>query len=225
MVTAIAVTPLTRLLLARRQRVRSAYADAGWPVVSGSWWVGDRYRCGAPRCTVAGLHAVCDSTVAGPRGAGAVEGPDVSVEGRFPRSLLLVTGAAVDVVELPATALGVAAEAARWGVAVARLPAGRLLLFAGSGRLDPGVWPPEIRRFDGVLVHGAGSLVPLPPSQLRGGPVRWRTRQRLAVGELMPVADLLGRVLPLLPAAWPGSGLRPVGASAPVPCAGPGGAR
>ena len=195
--------PLTRLRLARRRRAAEAYAGAGWPVVAGAWWdqARGRYSCGA-QCGVAGQHAVCDGGVPGPDTAGAGPGRLAATPGGFPHTVMLVTGLGVDVVELPATARGVAIAAARSGVATAQLPTGRHLLFAASGPLDPGNPLP-----DRLIMHGEGSMVALPPSQLRHGPVEWsgRFRRPPAVGELRPVAEVLGLVREGLAAgSWPG---------------------
>jgi hypothetical protein len=96
---------------------------------------------------------------------------------RRPAALLLATGDAFDVLEVPAAlgrrALGVAGP-------VAVTAAGRWMFFVRPGQplcseLD--------HRID-VVRHGPGSWVPAAPSRLAEGPIRWavapeRTRWRL----------------------------------------------
>lgn len=186
--------PVLRLHQQRRQALR--YVEAGWPVLPGAWWDRTRYRCGGVECGVSGLH------VAGHHDATPIESVPAGTGAPWadrPCTLLLATGSAVDVLELPALA-GTAVESVReMAVPVARLPTGRWLLFAATvdGAMDSGT--SADRRRDGLLLHGPGSLVPLPPSRLPHGRVRWRIRPELNVAHLLPMAELVDRVVPLLP--------------------------
>lgn len=182
------------LRLRRRMRCRVAgrYIARGWPVAPGAWWDGRRYRCDAAVCQVEGLHVAGHGD---PAVAAAANGVDWVAR---PYTLLLPTGSAVDVLELPAravTAIATARSPVR--VPVARTPTGRWLLFVTTSGLPNGAT--EAARASGVLHHSTGSHVPLPPSRLAHGRVQWITRPDCNYLELPPVTDLLERVLPSLP--------------------------
>lgn len=198
------LTAAIRLQRSRRRRALAAYGAAGWPVMAGSWWDGHRYRCGAAGCRTQGLHPTCEAARIGwPRDPGGLT-ETAGGAGVGPQdSLLLATGSGVDVVELPGWAAAVAAAAVGWGAPVARTPTGRWLLFAATGPVDPGLWTPE-NGPDELLLHSRDSFVPLPPSRLQHGRVAWRSQPGPAVAELMPVPQLLARVLPVLAAARSG---------------------
>lgn len=183
------------------------YVNAGWPVAAGAWWDGRRYRCDTAPCTVEGLHAARHAD-AGFSAAWSAD--EVEAWPRRPNTLLLPTGVVVDAVELPARATSAVAGAtiARPGsVPVARMPTGRWLLL---GRTGDGVSENTLhglRVRHGVLHHGRGALVPLPPSRLQHGRVRWAIRPGSGDRSLTPVQDLLEQILPLLPAALSGLAL------------------
>lgn len=186
-------TARPRLQLRHRRSVARRYVGRGWPVAAGSWWDGHRYRCDAGSCRVEGLH------VAGHGDPALAAAQDVADWPVRPYTLLLPTGSAVDVLELPGRA-GTAVAATRSPVRlpVARTPTGRWLLFAATGGLSDGA--EEAARASGVLHHGTGSHVPLPPSRLAHGTVQWITRPDCDHFDLPPVAGLLEWVLSLLPA-------------------------
>lgn len=194
-VRTVAGGPLLRLHRQRRQAGR--YVEAGWPVLPGAWWDRRRYRCGGVECGVSGLH------VAGHHSGPVIGSASVESGARWsdrPCTLMLATGSVIDVLELPARASAAVESALVLGVPVARLPTGRWLLFAATADGGVSSGAPVDPRRDGLLLHGRGSLVPLPPSRLPHGRVRWRRRPELEVGGLVPVADLVDRVVPLLPA-------------------------
>lgn len=134
-----------------------------------------------------------------PAAAGALPAVMAAQWSERPHTLLLATGSVVDALELPALATDAVAEAGALGVPVARLPTGGWLLFAATPEGGTDCWAPIDPRRKGLLLHGQRSLVPLPPSLLPQGRVRWRSRPELSPDRLLPVAKLLGRVLPLLP--------------------------
>jgi hypothetical protein len=104
-------------------------------------------------------------------------------------SLLLVTGAAMEVLEVPA-ACGrqVCAQLRDAGavVPVAATPTGSWW-FPVTPR---GVLTPELREADGVVLHTAGAAVLAPPSQVPDGWVHWRVAPALT-GYRVPAADLI----------------------------------
>lgn len=181
------------------------YAQAGWPVVPGAWWDRSRYRCGGVECSVFGLHVADHPTAAGPEGSVPAAADALSTEvaarwSELPHTVLLATGSVVDALELPALAIDAVQDAGALGVPVARLPTGGWLLFAATAEGGTDSWAPIDPQRKGLLLHGRRSLVPLPPSLLAQGRVRWRSRPELDPNRLLPVVDLLRRVLPLLPA-------------------------
>jgi hypothetical protein len=83
--------------------------------------------------------------------------------------VLLTTGYAFDVIEVPARIGAPAVQAARVGpVAVA--PTGRWMFLVAPG---DGLRPELAGQLD-VVLHGTGSWIPAPPTRTPAGPVRWR---------------------------------------------------
>ncbi|GAA2327752.1 bifunctional DNA primase/polymerase [Dactylosporangium salmoneum] len=160
-----------------RSRLRKAaarYAAHGWPVRPGAFLAGGhagrrsrlrRFDCGAPGCRTVACHptrlpiAFSEAAVSG-------------LWREHPYTVLLPTGYAFDVLEVPA-ALGRAAllgdgfAAARGPVAVAPGERWMFLVLPGHGVL------PELAAHPGVLLHGQDSWVAAPPSPQFGGRVRW----------------------------------------------------
>jgi Bifunctional DNA primase/polymerase, N-terminal len=164
-----------------RVRLRHAalrYAEHGWAVTPGACLAGHRFVCGRPGCPTTGCHPALE---------GWEESATTSVARVIawwrdrPHTILLATGAAFDVLEVPA-ALGLRA------LSTARLHAG----VAGPGRTDlsgpvavtpTGRWMFLVRagarrcgeldeRLD-VVHHGRGSWIPAAPSRMPEGRVRW----------------------------------------------------
>jgi hypothetical protein len=106
-----------------------------------------------------------------------------------PTSLLLVTGAALDVVEMSA-ACGrqVCAQLRDTGsvVAVAATPTGSWWFPVTPGA----VLPAELYEADDVALRTAGATVLAPPSQVPDGWVHWRVAPALT-GYRVPDADLI----------------------------------
>lgn len=176
------------------RRAVERYRDAGWPIAAGAWWDGTRFRCQTPSCGTAGLHAA---------GHGLTLPSTTSAEPRdrrrHPHTILLRTGLAIDAIELPARATAAIAAAERLPrpPAVARLPTGRWLLFAAThDDVIAGDTLPDTASTAGITYHGHNSTVPLPPSRLATGPVRWHRRPW--AGDLPPAPALLDLVTSLL---------------------------
>jgi len=167
--------PFIRLAL-RRAAVR--YADHRWDVVPGAWLAGGRFACERPGCPTTSCHPAVEGWE---RRASA----DLStVEGWWRQrahAVLLATGGAVDVIEVP-SGLGrqvLAAARLHAGVLgpgrgqvrgpVAATPTGRWMFFVRPG--DP--LRPELETSLDVVRHGPGSWVPAPPTRLPEGQVRW----------------------------------------------------
>jgi hypothetical protein len=138
------------------------YAWHGWDVLPGAYLAGDRFSCGPGCHTVACHPATMDGTGSASHESGVIE----AWWSFRPYSVLLATGLAFDVLEIPGSA-----DADRMvptGPA-AMTPAGRLMLLVRPG----GTLRPELAaRYDTVL-HAARSWIPAPSTRTPDGPVRW----------------------------------------------------
>ncbi len=185
-----------------RSRLASAareYVGAGWPVTPGAWWDASeaRYRCDEPGCVTHGLHPTlpgaggilrrCQVSV-----AGAAASTAAAVFRRWahrPYSVLFPTGQLADVLELaPETARRVLPVAPPGPAAL--LPDGRALLFTA---VAPGDLTGRLAGA-GALHHTDGSWVPLPPTPLAAGAVRW-VRPPVTIGWWLPPPRAVAEVL------------------------------
>jgi hypothetical protein len=163
----------TIMLSFERSRLRRAagrYAAHGWPVRPGAFLTGRhaqqrRFHCGALGCPTVACHPTGLPVTFGEEAAAALWQ-------EHPYTVLLPTGYAFDVLEVPAalgraTLLSDGYAAARGPVAVAPGERWMFLVLPGHGVL------PELAAHPGVLLHGQDSWVPAPPSPQFGGRVRW----------------------------------------------------
>jgi hypothetical protein len=182
----------------RRALVRTAVsaAVAGWPIVPGAWWSGAdrRFVCDLTGCGRTGPHPAVRGPGVGvvPDGDGltsqALRHPE-AVAARWrrrPYAVLVPTGEACDVVDVPAETgrkLAVRLDArANLGPVIAAGP--RWFLLTTPGGSDQATAP------DGdILVHGRGSWIMLPPTLGPGGePATWLARPR-GTGWTLPRRD------------------------------------
>src|SRR5688500_17838620 len=173
--------PFIRSVVLDRSRLRHAalrYAEHGWDVTPGAHLAGDRFACARPGCPTIGCHpalerweeaATCDTTRV------------AEWWRRAPHAVLLPTGRAFDVLEVPAhlglrvlgaarlhaSVLGPGRGQVRGPVAVT--PTGRWMFLVRPG--DP--LRPELDHCFHVVRHGPGSWIPAPPTRLPEGAVRW----------------------------------------------------
>ena len=173
--TAFQVLSLTDLAIKARSYVR-----ARWPVDAGAWWVPEsrRHWCGRPKCSLTAMHPV---DLSGDRDGDCLPtGPwepirDAHEVGRHwlhqPYSPLLLTGTRAHAVEGDTAALGpVVRRLSEAGlrVPVLALRRGRLcLLTRPLGALGGDL------SSHGLVHHGQGSWVPLPPAQMGGVVLGW----------------------------------------------------
>jgi len=149
---------------ARLRRAAVRYAGHGWDVVPGAVRCGDRFRC-MTRCPTMACH---------PDWAGweqtATRDPQwVAALWAFrPRAILLATGRAFDVLEVPAF-LGAGADRRTARGPVAVTGAGRWMFLVRPGA----VLRAEFADRPDVVLHGAGSWIPAPPTLTLEGRVRW----------------------------------------------------
>jgi bifunctional DNA primase/polymerase-like protein len=153
-----------RLHQKRLRRAAVRYTTHGWEVVPGAVRSSGRYRCEAG-CPTRGVHP--DWTDWEPT---ATTDPEwVTALWAFrPRAVLLATGRVFDVLEVPAFL----------GTAAVRGPGRGPVAVTGVGRWMFLVRPfamlrPELATRPDVVLHGAGSWVPAPPTWTNEGPVRW----------------------------------------------------
>ena len=147
------------------RRAALRYAERGWKVTPGAYLIEDRYVCG-PLCPTVACHPALN----GWEGSASSASSDVE---RWwagsPFSVLLATGHAFDVIEVPARIGLAAVQAGRVGP-VALAPTGRWMFLVAPG---DGLRPELAAQLD-VVLHGAGSWIPAPPTRTPAGPVRWR---------------------------------------------------
>jgi hypothetical protein len=150
----------------RRARLRHAaltYGRHGWKVLAGSRLCGNRFSCG-PGCGTVACHPVeqpWDNTATSDAAAIAQRWR------KSPYSVLLATGEAFDVVEVPAY-IGALAEGAQLGPIVV-MPTGPWMYLVRPG--EP--LHPELASHHDVVLHGGDSWIPAPPIPTPEGRVRW----------------------------------------------------
>ncbi|MEV6345950.1 bifunctional DNA primase/polymerase [Actinoplanes sp. NPDC051851] len=179
---------LDRFDRSRLRRAALAYAAHGWAVTPGAYLSGHRFDCGRAGCRITGCHPAVDPITEPP----ATDPATVAAWWRRrPHNLLLPTGGAFDVLEVPA-AMGSAAAARHAGAAgpVAVTAAGRWMFWVRPGT----PLRPELELRLDVVRHGAGSWVPAPPSRLVEGPVRWVVPPT-SVDWRLPAAESVQEVL------------------------------
>jgi hypothetical protein len=188
---------MSRLRL-RRAAVR--LAAAGWPVTPGACLRANRFDCGRPGCPTVACHPAMESW----EQAASCDPARVAGWWHYaPYSVLLPTGTAINVLEVPAPLGALVVGSRQWvGPArgpVAASPTGRTMFLTLPTR---SLLPQLATRLD-VLWHTRGSWVPAPPTRLIEGPVRW-TVSPSEVGWQLPdsgavqalLADALSQLLP-----------------------------
>jgi Bifunctional DNA primase/polymerase, N-terminal len=147
----------------RLGRAAARYAAHGWPVTPGAYRAGSRFSCGRAGCPTVSCHPVFEQWAA----AASHHPATVAAWWRdTPYTVLLATGRAFDVLEVPAY-LGATALDGHGPVAVS--PTGRWMFLVLPGQ----PLRPELAERLDVVRHGWGSWLPAPPTRLLEGPVRW----------------------------------------------------
>ena len=104
-------------------------------------------------------------------------------------TVMLITGTALDVLEVPAAVgklMCAVLRDAGAGVPVAATPTGSFFYPVTAGA----ALPAELRDVDGVHLHTAGATVLAPPSTVPDGWVHWRVSPALT-GYRVPAAELI----------------------------------
>ncbi|MGI5214136.1 bifunctional DNA primase/polymerase [Plantactinospora sp. CA-290183] len=201
---------LSQLDRVRLRRVAVRYAGHGWDVTPGACLARHRFVCGRAGCPTTGCHPALEQW----EQSATADPARVATWWQIrPYSVLLATGRAFDVLEVPAYLGRYALEVVRPRHSphgpdplrgpVAVSPGGRWMFLVRPGDS----LRPELERCLYVVRHGLGSWIPAPPTRLPEGVVRWavspeETRWRLpdsyVVQELL--VDALDAVSPALPA-------------------------
>ncbi|MGC4804253.1 bifunctional DNA primase/polymerase [Micromonospora sp. DT233] len=185
------LSPLERV---RLRSVAVRYAMHGWGVTPGAFLARSRFVCGRAGCPTVGCHPA----LAEWDRAASTDPARVATWWRSrPHGVLLPTGRAFDVLEVP-TSLGrdvldaVRTHPAGVGVRgpVLVTPTGRWMFLVRPG--DP--LRPELEHCFDVVRHGVGSWIPAPPTRLPEGTVRWAVAPEQACWRL-PDSYLVQNVL------------------------------
>jgi hypothetical protein len=166
----VQMSPLERV---RLRRVAVRYAAHGWEVTPGACLARSRFVCGRAGCPTVGCHPALEDWE---HGASSDPARVATWWCSRPHGVLLPTGRAFDVLEVPAH-LGrnvldaVDRHPAGPGVRgpVVVTPTGRWMFLVRPG--DP--LRPELEHCFHVVRHGPRSWIPAPPTRLPEGPVRW----------------------------------------------------
>ena len=163
--------PMERWLShSRLRRAAQRFAEEGWRVTPGAWLepgdshAPERFACGRPGCVMTSCHPALTHWD---------DNAPVRVEqwADAPYSLLLATGHGIGVFEVPAL-IGAEAVFGRRTLLgpVAITPPDRWMFFVHG---PTGEVRPELARRQDILCHAESSWVPLPPTPMVSGPVRW----------------------------------------------------
>ncbi|WDZ84554.1 bifunctional DNA primase/polymerase [Micromonospora cathayae] len=163
------LSPLERV---RLRRIAVRYALHGWEVTPGACLARSRFVCGRAGCPTVGCHPALENWDL----AATTDPARVAMWWHTrPHGVLLPTGRAFDVLEVPAYLGRQVFESIRAHPAdrargpIAATPTGRWMFLVRPG--DP--LRPELDHCFHVVRHGVGSWIPAPPTRLPEGPVRW----------------------------------------------------
>ncbi|MBO4209323.1 bifunctional DNA primase/polymerase [Micromonospora echinofusca] len=212
------VVQLSPLERARLRRIAVRYAAHGWEVTPGACLARSRFVCGRAGCPTVGCHPALENW----ENAASADPARVATWWRDrPHGVLLPTGRAFDVVEVPAY-LGRHVLATRRGAGggsdpthgpVAVTPTGRWMFLVRPG--DP--LRPELDQCFYVVRHGLGSWIPAPPTRLPEGPVRWAVAPEQARWRVPDSYAVQGRLIDALRAVGPGVPAEPLVGRLPLP--------
>jgi len=164
--------------LPRMRHAAMRYGRHDWPVTPGARLHNGRFVCDRAGCPTLTCHPAIEQWQAS---ASADRRQIAHWWRQQPRTVLIATGGTVDVLDVPAylglwvlklahvhnQVLGPRRRQLRGPLALT--PTGRWMFF-----VQPGTHlRPELAEHPDVLLHGAGSWVPAPPTRMLEGPVRW----------------------------------------------------
>jgi hypothetical protein len=159
-------------------------ASRGWPVLPGTYPAGSRFTGGEGQATgLRPAHGDWEQRI----GASPEQVTQWWDDG--PYNVLVATGAKLDAIEVGADfGRRTAAVLRSTGLPapIAGTPEGRWLFLTAAG----GAVSAELAEHEDVVLHGAGSWVPMPPTAFPHGVVHWRVRPEVWGWEL-PQSSLI----------------------------------
>jgi hypothetical protein len=190
------------------RRAAHRYADQGWSVIPGAVLAGGRFTCG-PFCPTVACHPAVRQW------ENVASSNTSDVDGWWANdsfSVLLATGHAFDVIEVPAS-IGRDAAHPRIATRTAGVPHRRdrpaavgPVAVTHTGRwmflVSPGeALRPELAARMDLVLHGTGSWIPAPPTRTPEGRIRWEVHPSIT-GWQVPDAyavqkSLVGALRPL----------------------------
>jgi Bifunctional DNA primase/polymerase, N-terminal len=184
----------------RLRRAATAYAQHGWPVVAGACVLGDRFTCGLGCQTVE-----CHPAVSPWEEHATTDVSAIAETWQIkPLSVLLATGTAFDVLEVPADVASLAAPGTAARGPVACTPSDRwMFLVRAGGRLSS-----ELATGHRAVLHTDRSWIPAPPLRApSGGRVRWAVTPRAAGWRVPSLDEVQEAIVTRLPLLEPGGRL------------------
>jgi hypothetical protein len=198
------LAPLDRV---RLRRIAMRYAAHGWEVTPGACLAQQRFVCGRAGCPTRGCHPALENW----EQAATSDPARIATWWQHrPHGLLLATGRAFDVIEVPAylgrhvldatRRHGYTTSGGRGRTPVAVTPTGRCMFLVRPG--DP--LRPELDQCLYVVRHGLGSWIPAPPTRLPEGYVRWTVTPEEARWSLPDSYEMQDALVRALRALGPG---------------------
>jgi hypothetical protein len=183
----------SRLRTHSLRRAAARYAAHGWAVVPGACLVGPRFTCGLG-CRTVSVHPAVE-----PWRDHTTDDPDqvAAIWSRRPYSVLLATGDAFDVLDVPAYIGMPAARSVRGPVAVT--PLGRYMFLVRPGA----ELRSELAQRHSVVLHGKHSWIPAPPTRTPLGFVRWTVAPQQTEWQLPESSRVQDALVATIPAGVP----------------------
>jgi bifunctional DNA primase/polymerase-like protein len=183
----------------RAQAIGLAYR--GWPVLPGTYPAASRWAGGNSDNADQTSQANGPSPVHAdwPQRIGATADEVAEWWNGEAFSVLVATGATLDAIEVGAELGRRTASVLRSAgqpVPIAATPQGRWLFLTAAGQ----TLRSELNSHDDIVLHGAGSWIPLPPTAFEHGIVHWRVRPEVCGWELPAphvVQEAMLRALPV----------------------------
>jgi hypothetical protein len=178
----------------RAQAIGLAYR--GWPVLPGTYPAGSRWAGGGTDASQTGPSPVHEDW---PQRVGATADEVAEWWNGEAFSVLVATGTTLDAIEVGAELGRRTASVLRSAgqpVPIAATPQGRWLFLTAADSTES----TALAGHDDIVLHRAGSWIPLPPTAFEHGIVHWRVRPEVCGWELPAphvVQEAMLRALPV----------------------------